>query len=121
MVGHRPHQEIPYWLKAADVLVLPNSAKEKISRFYTSPLKLFEYMASGTPIVASDLPSIREVLNEKNAVLVKPDSPEFLTAGIMKVLENPYLSDKISKQAFQDVQNYTWEKRAEKILRFIKK
>ncbi len=141
VVGHRPHQEIPYWLKAADVLVLPNSAKEKISQFYTSPMKLFEYMASGRPIVASDLSSIREILNDPsthstnaqggeqsrttssgqgNAVLVRPDIPVYLAEGIKKVLENPDFSDKISKQAYLDVQNYTWEKRAEKILKFIK-
>ncbi len=121
IVGYRPPQEIPYWLKAADILVLPNSAKEKISEFYTSPLKLFEYMASGRPIVASDLPSIREILNEKNAVLVKPDIPVYLAEGIKKILENPDFSDKISKQAYLDVRNYTWEKRAGKILKFIKK
>ncbi len=120
IVGRRPHKEIPYWLKAADVLVLPNSAKEKISEIYTSPLKMFEYMASGTPIVASDLPSIREVLNEKNAVLVKPDNPDFLTAGIKKVLENPGFYDKISEQAYEDVQKYTWQKRGENIFDFIR-
>ncbi|PIT95636.1 hypothetical protein COT96_00125, partial [Candidatus Falkowbacteria bacterium CG10_big_fil_rev_8_21_14_0_10_38_22] len=51
--GRKPHGEIPIWLKAADVLVLPNTAKEKISKYYTSPLKLFEYMAAQKPIVAS--------------------------------------------------------------------
>jgi glycosyltransferase involved in cell wall biosynthesis len=121
IVGHRPHREIPYWLKAADVLILPNSAKEKISGLYTSPLKLFEYMASGVPIVASDLPSIREVLtHEENAILITPDSPERLAEEIKNVLQNHDFTDKISKQAYSDVEKYTWEKRAEKILTFIK-
>jgi len=119
IAGHRPHQEISYWLKAADVLVLPNSAKEKISQFYTSPMKLFEYMASGQPIVASDLPSIREILNESNAVLVESDNSSRLVEGIIKILKNPDFSAKISKQAYLDVQNYTWQKRAKKILEFI--
>ena len=57
-VGFRPHEEIVLWQKSADVLVLPNTAKEKISKYYTSPMKLFEYMASGRIILASDLPSI---------------------------------------------------------------
>ena len=66
VVGYRPHSEIPYWLKAADVLVLPNSAKKEISKCWTSPMKMFEYMASQRPIVASDLPSIREILYDRS-------------------------------------------------------
>ncbi len=120
ITGHRPHFEIPYWLKAADVLVLPNSGKEKISKYWTSPLKLFEYMSSKKPIVASDLPSIREILNENNAILVKPDDADALAKGIKKVLQDPDLDDRISKQAYSDVQNHTWQKRAERIIEFTK-
>ncbi|MDP3042915.1 MAG: glycosyltransferase family 4 protein [bacterium] len=120
VAGYQPHSEIPYWLKAADVLVLPNSGKENISKFYTSPLKLFEYMASKRPIVASNLPSIREILNEHNAVLVEPDNPQSLDSGIKKVLQDSDLAGRISKQAFQDVQNYTWRNRVKNILNFIK-
>jgi glycosyltransferase involved in cell wall biosynthesis len=54
------------WQKAADALVLPNTAKEDISKYYTSPMKLFEYMASRRPIVATNIPSITEIINEEN-------------------------------------------------------
>src|SRR3989338_690180 len=118
-VGHRPHKEIPFWLKAADVLVLPNSSKEKISAIYTSPLKLFEYMAGGKPIVASDLPSLREILNENTAVLVEPDNPEALAKGIEKVLKDGVLAGKIAQNAAEEAKNYTWEKRAQNILTFL--
>ena len=118
ILGHKPHKEIPLFLKAADVLILPNSASDKISS-YTSPLKLFEYMASGRPIVASGLPSIREVLNENNSILVKPDDPEALAEGIRSVLANTELAERIPIQALKDVQNYTWEKRAKKIIEFL--
>ncbi len=77
-------------------------------------------MASGVPIVASDLPSIREILNEKNAVLVKPDMPVYLAEGIKNVLKNPDFSDRISKQAYSDAREYTWSKRSTKIMEFIK-
>ena len=120
MIGHRPHIEIPYWLKAADVLILPNSAKEKISQFYTSPMKMFEYMASQKPIIASELPSIKEVLNENNAILVESDNFKALARGIEKALKDNELSDKISQRAYSDVQDYTWQKRAENILNFFK-
>ena len=83
-------------------------------------MKLFEYMASGNPIVASDLPSIREILNETNAVLVKPDDSKELVNGVIKVLRDDDLSGKISKQALENIKEYTWQKRADKIISFIK-
>jgi len=120
IVGHRPFKEIPYWLKAADVLVLPNSAKQEISKYWTSPIKMFEYMTSQRPIVASDLPSLREILDENNALLVEPDNPRAIASGIEQALKNSDFSAKIARQAFEDVQHYTWENRARKILEFIK-
>lgn len=118
--GFRNHAEIPCWLAAADILVLPNSGREKISAHYTSPLKLFEYMAARRPIIASDLPSLREVLNEKTAIFFTPDDSNSLAEAIKKVLVDSVLAKNISDQAFQDVQEYTWEKRAEKIIQSIK-
>ena len=82
-------------------------------------MKFFEYMASGSPIVASDLPSIREALNESNSILVEPNNPEALTDGIERVLKDQDLSSRISRQAFLDVQDYTWRKRAKQVINFI--
>ncbi len=119
VLGRKPHADIPYYLKSADVLVLPNSAKEDISRLYTSPLKLFEYMASGVPIVASDLPSIKEVLNKGNAALVKPDNPDALAAGIIDCLNNPKRAGVLAKQAEIEVMKHSWAKRAGMIINFL--
>lgn len=121
IVGHRNHQEIPIWLKAADVLVLSNTGEKDISRLYTSPMKLFEYMASGVPIITSDLPSIREVLNEQNAILVEPGNPKSFASGIREVLNNKELADMISTQAFLDVKEYTWRKRVKMVISFLKR
>ena len=96
----------------ADVLVLPNPASA-ISTGFTSPLKLFEYMAAGKPIVAADLPSIREVLTDgENAVLVEPGNPQALTAGIRRVRDDRELASRIAAKARDDVRQYTWDARA---------
>ncbi|MBI2108840.1 MAG: glycosyltransferase family 4 protein [Parcubacteria group bacterium] len=128
VLGQKPYKEIPLYLKAADALVLSHSeAALKDPRFSvfarhdTSPIKMFEYMASGVPIVASDMPSVREILNEKNAVLVKSDSPEDLKRGIEKILNDKKTAEQISRQALEDAKEYTWDKRAEKIIAFINK
>ncbi len=115
ILGRKSHKEIPYYLKTADVLVLPNTAKEDVSKLYTSPMKLFEYMASGVAIVASDLPSIREILNEVNSTLVEADNPKALATGIKKAL------NKDGKKAMEDVRQYTWENRALNILKCLEK
>ena len=118
IIGYRQHDEIPYWLKAADVLVAPYIPSDKYVELLMSPLKVFEYMVARKPIVVSDLPSIREVLNEKNAILVKPNDPKALAKGIRTALDSPGFMKRIAEQAFQDAQRYTWDKRAEKILSF---
>jgi glycosyltransferase involved in cell wall biosynthesis len=66
--GFVPPAQVPAYLQAADLLALPNSALAEISRRHTSPLKLFEYLASGRPVAASDLPSLMEVLDRKSVV-----------------------------------------------------
>lgn len=123
ILGRKPHHEIPLYLKAADVLVIPNSAKENISKLYTSPMKLFEYMASGTPIIASDLPSLREILNEKNALFFVPDDAHSLAEAIKKALsdtnENKEFLKNLQTQQSSDILKYSWEKRAETIISFI--
>lgn len=103
------------YLRAARVLVLPNPASAISTRF-TSPLKLFEYMAASRPIVACDLPSIREVLrHEENALLVEPGNPTALAAGVRRLLEDRALADRLARAAMTDVQDYSWDRRAERL------
>jgi len=118
-LGHQDYSKIPYFLKAADCLVLTGTVKYGISEKYTSPMKMFEYMTSKRPIVASDLPSFREVLNEKNSILVKADNPQAMAEGIKKALNDTEFSTRISEQAYHDVQKYSWDNRAKSILKFI--
>lgn len=113
--GLVPPADVAARLKDADVLTLPNPASA-ISTAFTSPLKLFEYMASGRPIVASDLPSIREVLrDDENALLVEAGNPQALVAGITRIKEDPALGERLARQALLDVREYTWARRAERL------
>lgn len=120
LLGWWPHREIPYFLKAADVLVLPNKAGDPLSEKYTSPLKLFEYMASGRPIVASDLPSLREILSEDCAILVKPNNSQTLAEGIRRILSDRALAEIIVQKGLEKVQQYSWYSRTESISNFLK-
>ena len=116
--GSLPYRDLPFNQQGADVLVAPNSKGSNISNLYTSPLKVIAYMTSGIPIVASDLPSIREVLNENNAYLVEPDNPEKLASVIQKALDED--NSEMTKKALEDVQKYSWKKRVERIMSVIR-
>jgi glycosyltransferase involved in cell wall biosynthesis len=110
--GLLPPPQVSARLQDADVLVLPNPASA-VSTAYTSPLKLFEYMASGRPIVASDLPAIREILtHERNALLIAPGDPQALTAAIRRLIEDRALGERLARQALEDAREYTWDRRA---------
>lgn len=114
-----PNSEVPVWMRAADVVTIPWTWNE-FSAYFTSPLKLFEYMAAGVPILASDLPSIREILTHgRNGWLVPAGDPKALAEGMRYLMENLSLSASLARQARQDVEQYTWSGRAGEILEAI--
>jgi len=113
--GLVPPGEVAGLLDGADVLVLPNTATE-VSARYTSPLKLFEYLAAGRPIVASRLPALEEVLvHEENALLVAPGDAAALAAAIDRVTRDPALALRLARRAFTDAERFTWARRAERL------
>lgn len=115
-VDRVPNVEVPYWIKACDVVTIPWAWTE-FSAHYTSPLKLFEYMAAGVPIVASRLPSLCEILRHgENGWLVEPGNPVALATGIEDMLSNENRSAGLARQAGIDVQSYSWSNRAARIL-----
>lgn len=110
-----PHGLMFEYFHSSDVLIMNYPNTEHYAQFM-SPLKMFEYMASGTPIVSTDLPSVREVLNENNSVLVEPGNTEALAQGINKVLRDEPFAKRIAEQAQEDVKKYDWNKRAQSLL-----
>jgi len=122
LIGFVPHKDVPLYLKASDVLVMPYTTKMTIkggtkAQDFTSPIKLFEYMAAARPIVATAISSVKEILADgENSVLVEPDSPDSLYGGIVKVLGDSDLATRIAKKAEADIKIYSWEERVRKIL-----
>jgi glycosyltransferase involved in cell wall biosynthesis len=113
--GPRPYAEVPCLLARADVALLP-LADGVVARCFTSPLKLFDYMAAGCPIVAVDFPTIREVLYDgENGLLAAPGDPAALAAQVQRLLDNPELARQLGDRARRDAQAYTWQRRAERI------
>jgi glycosyltransferase involved in cell wall biosynthesis len=110
--------EVPKYLAASDVLVLPNTAEQRISQQYTSPLKLFEYMAMRRPIVASEIPSLTEILDNSCAYFAVPDDPESFGKTIRQALDDPEAEQK-AEQAREAVKKYSWLRRAQMITDFL--
>jgi glycosyltransferase involved in cell wall biosynthesis len=119
LISKRTRKDVALYLRASDVLVLPNKMGDAASERYTSPLKLFEYMASRVPIVASRLPSITEILNDTNATLISPNDPKVLADAIATILQHPKEASIKAQQAYNDVQKYTWDNRAKQIVEFM--
>jgi glycosyltransferase involved in cell wall biosynthesis len=114
--GFVPHAEVRRTIAGAGAAVLP-LPDNLMARYFTSPLKLFDYMAAGTPIVASDLPTVGEVLTDgDNALLVPPEDPDALAAAIRRLLVNPGLADRLRRTAYDQVRSYTWDARAARII-----
>ncbi len=123
---------LPGYLKALDICLLPNqykvlahgadrSSNIKNISLYTSPLKMFEYMAHGKAIVASDLPVLREVLNEDIAILVKPDDYPGWIASI-NLLRDEVLRNNLGRRAKNlFLKEYTWGRRAVSVLDGLEK
>ncbi len=119
-LGYRAPTEIPLYLKTADALIIPNKKGTQVSERYTSPLKLFEYMASGRPIISSDLPSLREVVGDSEVVFFEPNNTADLSRAIRRVLGDASLAERLSKNVRTRVGAFTWDVRMKTILQQLR-
>jgi glycosyltransferase involved in cell wall biosynthesis len=116
--GVAPKQRFD-WIAAATLCVLPLS-NATIAARYTSPLKLFEYLALGKPVVTSDLPAIREVVEHgRDAWLVPPGEASAFAAGINALLDDDALRRSLGAAARRTGTRSTWDARARRIGDFI--
>ena len=115
-MGLVPPGQIGQVLRRGYIGILP-AADNVMGRHFISPLKLFEYMSCSVPVVASDLPPIREiVVHERNGLLFRAGDASDLAAQVKRLIEDSDLRERITRQACQDAQGYTYDRRAERIL-----
>ncbi|UJS18866.1 MAG: glycosyltransferase [Candidatus Jettenia sp.] len=116
--GLVPQEEGPGYLAVCDILVSPHVPNPDGTPFFGSPTKLFEYMAMGKGIVASDLDQIGEVLKHgQTAWMVKPGDPESLMYGLKSMVDDNELRQRLGNAARQEViEKYTWKEHTRKII-----
>ncbi len=117
-IEHQPKERLALFQRAADVLLMPFPKKAHFE-YFMSPLKTFEYMASGRPIVASDLPSIREVLDDDTAFFSMPGEPRSLAETIGVALERGVDAKEKAGRARAKAKNHAWSARASRLLDMI--
>jgi glycosyltransferase involved in cell wall biosynthesis len=121
-MGFIPNGDLPMYLLACEVLLMPYQRKVTVSggkgdtSQWMSPMKMFEYMACERPIIASDLPSLREILNSRNSILVSPDNISEWENALTTLCHDECLRRKLSQQARKDVEPLSWVQRVAHIL-----
>ena len=126
MYGHVPHRDVRALAEDCDILIAPYATRvndisgRDIAR-WMSPLKIFEYMATGRPIVTSDLPVLREVLTDgETALLCRPSDVDDWQAAIARLAADPALRERIGRAGRRElVAKYTWDRRAAAVLEGI--
>jgi glycosyltransferase involved in cell wall biosynthesis len=124
-VGFVPPSQVFTYLCSADVLLMPYAHKLSHSgggdtAAVCSPMKMFEYMGAKRPIIASDLPVLQEVLaSERNCLIAAYDSVEQWSTALTRLVNDLDCSKRIADQAGIDIQNYTWEARAKRLVDFM--
>jgi len=121
LTGFIPNQRIAVYQAACDILLMPYELSIAGSgggntADICSPMKMFEYMAAGRAIMTSDLPVLREVLNDQNAVFCATQDIEAWEMAFGKLINDPIKRQTLGEHAIKDVQAYSWNERATKAL-----
>ena len=118
MVGTLPQQELRPHLASAMAGILPLNGEYSIAERYTSPLKLFEYLCAGLPVVATDLPSVRNIVaHEREALLFEDRIIGSLVASLSRLMTDGALAERLARRARETSFQHTWRHRGERIVR----
>jgi len=127
-VGRVDYDLVPYYLNICDVLIAPFDTRLDVDRrklyerfgMWWCPIKLFEYLATGKPIVTTDLKEIRSYLNS-NAYYHAEGDPLDLAKAIISALGEGYNPELQTRRKTYFKNNFTWEIQAKKIIDLTKK
>jgi len=117
--GERDYVDMPFWIAAADAVLLTSTARNELSYRWTSPMKAFEYMACGAPIVAAGTPALQEIVSTSNAFFYQPDDSDSLARAISAVLNDPEEALRRGNAALEASRVCSWRARAEHVIKFI--
>ena len=122
LTGTLPQAEGPSYLAACDILVAPHVPNPDGTPYSGSPTQLFEYMAMGKGIVASNLGQIGEILKpNETALMVKPGDKNSLKEGLKVLIQDEVLRERLGRAAREEcVAKYTWKEHARKIIEKLK-
>lgn len=115
-LGQRPYSELKDNQQAADILVVPNTAQNELSEKFTSPLKLFAHMASGVPLILSDVSSLTSVAGRDLVTIFTPDDAESLKEAVLRVFADYDQMSTFAQELKAVSLGYTWDKRAVEIM-----
>lgn len=121
LTGFIPQDRIPFYQAAADILLMPYErsiagSSGGDSADYCSPMKMFDYLAAGRPILTSDLPVIQEVLNNTNSIICPAEDTTAWQIAFQKLIQDPGLRGRLSSNARRDAMQYSWKLRAKRAL-----
>jgi len=116
--GERPYPEVPQWIQAADVVVVSGTRHDENSYWWTSPMKLYEYMACGATIVAAGTPALRDAVSEAEVFWYEPDDAASMHQAIARALGPEGTSR--AQAALRGTAAHTWAGRAERVLAFLR-
>jgi glycosyltransferase involved in cell wall biosynthesis len=119
VISKKPNREVPTYLKAADVLLAPYRSDSVRAQKYFSPIKAFEYMAANAPFVITDLPAVREFLNDDETYFVSEYTAKAFKQAVQDAIENPDERRRRAQKAYDKSGQFSWQNRAKRIVKFI--